>query len=271
MSNPFSTAVTVCLVKQAAQGPFVLHGDVEQSFQVAKDSGFDAVELFLPNAQCLSVAQVKGLLEEYGLRLAAVGTGAGWLIHQYSLTSGSAEVRKEAVQFIKSLIDLGGAFGAPAIIGSMQGRHEPGERLVALERLSEGLRELSEYASQAWGTRLLYEPLNRYETNLFNRVGDTRLWLEAEGLVNVQILADLFHMNIEEVSLVGALRDNWDRIGHIHWADSNRSAMGMGHTDYASILKLLREMSYNGYVSAEVFPLPTGPASAQQTINSLSP
>jgi sugar phosphate isomerase/epimerase len=200
-----------------------------------------------------------------------VGTGAGWLIHQYSLTSGSAEVRKEAVQFIKSLIDLGGAFGAPAIIGSMQGRHEPGERVVALERLSDGLRELSEYASQAWGARLLYEPLNRYETNLFNRVGDTRLWLESEGLANVQILADLFHMNIEEVSLVAALRDNWERIGHIHWADSNRSAMGMGHTDSASILQLLREMSYKGYVSAEVFPLPTGPAAAQQTINSLSP
>jgi sugar phosphate isomerase/epimerase len=269
MSNPFSTAVTVCLVNQAAQGPFVLHGDIEQSFHVAKDSGFDAVELFLPNAQCLSVAEVKGLLEKYDLRLAAVGTGAGWLIHQYSLTSGSAEVRKEAVQFIKSLIDLGGAFGAPAIIGSMQGRHEPGERVVALERLSEGLRELSEYASQAWGARLLYEPLNRYETNLFNRVGDTRLWLESEGLVNVQILADLFHMNIEEVSLVGALRDSWERIGHIHWADSNRSAMGMGHTDFASILKLLRDLSYKGYVSAEVFPLPTGPATAQQTIKSL--
>jgi sugar phosphate isomerase/epimerase len=78
-------------------------------------------------------------------------------------------------------------------------------------------------------------------------------------------------MNIEEVSLVAALRDNWERIGHIHWADSNRSAMGMGHTDSASILQLLREMSYKGYVSAEVFPLPTGPAAAQQTINSLSP
>jgi sugar phosphate isomerase/epimerase len=116
---------------------------------------------------------------------------------------------------------------------------------------------------------LLYEPLNRYETNLFNRVGDTRLWLEAEGLVNVQILADLFHMNIEEVSLVGALRDNWDRIGHIHWADSNRSAMGMGHTDSVSILELLRELSYKGYISAEVFPVPTGPAAAQQTIKSL--
>jgi len=270
MSNPFSTAVTVCLVEQAALGPFVLHGEVEQSFQVAKDSGFDAVELFLPDGQFLTVGNLTGLLDKYGLRLAAVGTGAGWLIHQYSLTSSSANARQAAVQFIKSLIDLGGAFGAPAIIGSMQGRHEPGERVVALERLSLGLRELSEYASQAWKTRLLYEPLNRYETNLFNRVGDTRLWLESEGLANVQILADLFHMNIEEVSLVEALRDNWERVGHIHWADSNRSAMGMGHTDFALVLKLLRDLSYKGFISAEVFPFPTGPVAAQQTIKSLA-
>ncbi len=50
---------------------------------------------------------------------------------------------------------------------------------------------------------------------------------------------------------------------------SNRKAMGMGHTDYVSILNLLRELAYTGYLSAEVFPQPCGPAAAQQTIKSL--
>ncbi len=48
---------------------------------------------------------------------------------QYSGRSGSVH--------LKSLIDLGGAFGAPAIIGVDAGRHDPGERVVALERLIE--------------------------------------------------------------------------------------------------------------------------------------
>ncbi|XZE18442.1 TIM barrel protein [Pirellulaceae bacterium SH449] len=270
MSNSFSSAITVCLVEQAAQGPFVLHGDPDVSFEIAKRTGFDAVELFLPNAEILPAAKVSEMLQRYELRLAAVGTGAGWLLHQYSLTSGSTEVRERAFQFIKPLIHLAGAQGVPAIIGSMQGRHESGERAIALERLSKGLRELSCYAHDNWGTKLLYEPLNRYETNLFNRVGDTRDWLESEDLEHVDILADLFHMNIEEASIVTALQDNFSRIGHIHWADSNRRAMSMGHTDYVEILRVLNDLHYNGYVSAEVFPEPNGLAAAERTISSLN-
>jgi sugar phosphate isomerase/epimerase len=257
-------------VEQAAQGPFVLHGAPEASFDIAKRTGFDAVELFLPDAEVLPSAKVAEMLERYELRLAAVGTGAGWLLHQYSLTSGNAEVRERAIQFIKPLIHLAGTQGVSAIIGSMQGRHEPGERAIALERLSAGLRELSCYAHDNWGTRLLYEPLNRYETNLFSRVGDTREWLEAEELEHVDILADLFHMNIEEASIVTALQDNINRIGHIHWADSNRRAMGMGHTDYVEVLRVLNGLHYSGYVSAEVFPEPNGLAAAERTIKSLN-
>ena len=49
----------------------------------------------------------------------------------------------------------------------------------------------------------------------------------------MKLLADLFHMNIEEANLAEAIRAAGSHIGHVHFADSNRRAAGMGHTDFA--------------------------------------
>jgi sugar phosphate isomerase/epimerase len=57
-----------------------------------------------------------------------------------------------------------------------------------------------------------------------------------------------------------------DLLGHIHFVDSNRRAPGMGHTDFGPIVRVLREIGYEGYVSAECFPLPDADAAAKQTI-----
>ena len=70
------------------------------------------------------------------------------------------------------MIAFGARFGAPAIIGSMQGNVEPGiEREQALEWLAEGLNHLGKHAENQ-GVTLIYEPLNRYETNLINTLAD---------------------------------------------------------------------------------------------------
>ena len=60
-----------------------------------------------------------------------------------------------------------------------------------------------------------------------------------------------------------------DAGGHVHWADSNRQAMGLGHTASGPILQALKETGYRGYCSAEIFPLPDGDEAARQTMRSL--
>jgi sugar phosphate isomerase/epimerase len=42
--------------------------------------------------------------------------------------------------------------------------------------------------------------------------------------------------------------------------------MGLGHTDMKPIAAALKEIGYEGYVSAEAFPLPTPDEAAEQTI-----
>jgi sugar phosphate isomerase/epimerase len=112
------------------------------------------------------------------------------------------------------------------------------------------------------------KPLNRYETNLLNRVDDALSFLKPLRAQNVKLLCDLFHMNIEEAGIAEALRLAGPRLGHLHFADSNRLAIGLGHTDIAPVAQVLRDVRYAGYISGEVLPLPDGDTAARQTIAS---
>jgi sugar phosphate isomerase/epimerase len=183
------------------------------------------------------------------------------------LTHGDAAVRKQAREFVRAIIDVAAQWAAPAIIGSMQGRWDDAvPREEALRHLAEALDDLGEHAARQ-GVPLLYEPLNRYETNLFNRLGETAAWLNGRSSRNIRILADLFHMGIEEANSPAALRDSAVLIGHVHFADSNRRAVGMGQAAIGPVIDVLREIGYAGYLSAEIFPLPDPLAAAGQTIS----
>lgn len=264
------SAITLCQVPEAIAGPFVFRSPLPEAFAAAAAMGFDAVELFLPGPDFISTDEVKSLADEHGLAIAAVGTGAGWVCRGLSLTDPSAEIRSQAWDYIRAMIDFGGILGAPAILGSMQGKFSPTlPRDAALGVLAEALQKCSDRAA-FHGVPFLYEPLNRYETNLINSVADAAEFLNANHLKNVLVLADLFHMNIEEPDLPAAIRAAGARIGHVHWADSNRRAIGYGHTHSAAILAALREIGYRGYLSAEILPLPDPGSAARQTIYSLT-
>lgn len=102
-----------------------------------------------------------------------------------------------------------------------------------------------------------------------NTLAEGASYLEAHQLENVVLLADLFHMNIEEADVAQAIRDAGKHTGHVHFADSNRSAMGLGHTDPAPIVAVLKDVAYSAYLSAEVFPLPDPDACAAQEIKAI--
>ena len=259
------TAVTLCRVPEMAAGPFVFHDELPVAFAKAAACGFDAVELFFAGPDEVPVETIRELCEEHALGVAAIGSGAGMAKHGLSLTDPSQEKRAQALDFILRMVDYGGKLGAPVILGSMQGKWG-GEvsRAQGLGFLAAALKHINEAAAKA-GVPFLYEPLNRYETNLFNRLAPAAVFLEQHDLQNTLLLADLFHMNIEEPDLAAALIGAGPRVGHVHWADSNRLAMGSGHTAPAPVIAALREISYHGYISAEIFPVGNPEAAARQT------
>lgn len=260
------SAVTISIVPEARKGPFVFHDDLENGCRSAAAMGFDAVEIFAPSAEALSALPVQRLLEDYQLQLAAVGTGAGMVQQGLHLCDASADRRRQATDFIRGIIDAGAVFGAPAIIGSMQGRWDAQtDKSAAMDYLRESLNDLGEHAAEM-RVPLLYEPLNRYETNLATTLQQGVELLDSLQTQNVQLLADLFHMNIEEADIAAALRSTGKHVGHVHFVDSNRQAAGFGHMNFAPIAQALNEISFDGYASAEAFPIPDSEQAARKTM-----
>ena len=266
--HTIKSAVTIALVSEIKTGPWIYWDDLEKSMSKAAELGFDAIELFTPSGSAIDNKQLTNLLKTYSLELAAVGTGAGKVIHGLTLTDPNPTIREQAITFITDMIVFGAQFGAPAIIGSMQGNVVNGtEREQSVAWLAEGLGIVEKIASEQ-GVFLIYEPLNRYETNMFNTLRAGAEFIEHHTLTNVKLLADLFHMNIEEVDSAKSILTHGNQIGHVHFADSNRRPIGNGQTNMNDIANALKQIHYSGYVSAEAFPWPTPDDAAQQTINS---
>lgn len=262
------SSVTVCLVPEARKGPFVFHGDLGTACREAASLGFDGIEIFGPSGQCVNRAELQQLLGRHRLQLAAVGTGAGMLLHGHTLSNAAAEARERACGFVREIIDFGADFGAPAIVGSMQGQARGAQtREAALEGLTDSLHQLALHAARR-GTELLFEPLNRYETDLVRTLSEGMDLVESVGAGNLKLLADLFHMNIEETDPAASIVNSSGIIGHVHFVDSNRRAAGFGHMDYEPIARALTEIGFNGFASAEAFPFPDSAGAALRTIDS---
>ena len=262
------SCVTIALVPQIKSGPWIYWNDLETSMAKAAGLGFDAVELFTASADAITIDRLTTLVDQFGLKIAAVGTGAGKVIQGLTLTDADPVIRSQAIDFIAGMIAFGASFGAPAIIGSMQGNAAPGvEKEQALNWLADALNTLGKQAEEQ-GVHLIYEPLNRYETNLINQLTVGESFIRALHTGNVVLLADLFHMNIEEPSMAESIRSAGSAIGHVHFADSNRRPIGLGHIGMDEVARALTEIGYSGYVSAEAFPFPTSDQAALQTMQS---
>lgn len=259
-------SVTISLVPQIKGGPFVFTQDLAKSCKKAAEAGFQAVEILVGEAEALKEELLQTALSENNLQLAALGTGAGYVVYRRHLSSPSPEIRRKASEFVRNCVDLAAPFGAIVIIGSMQGRVESGiERPAAMVWLGEELRQLGKYAKER-GIKIALEPLNRYETDLINRLAEGQEFIVSQRIEGVYLLADLFHMNIEEDSIVEALRRAGPYICHVHFVDSNRRAPGFGHLCFSDLAEVINSIGFDGFLSVEAMPFPDDMSAAKQTV-----
>ena len=111
-------------------------------------------------------------------------------------------------------------------------------------------RELGPWA-QSHGTWLLLEPLNRYEQHYLRRLDDAVRVIERAGVDGVAILADLFHMHIEETNTPEALRRASRHVRHLHLADNTRREPGTGDIDFVAAFRALAATGFNGTMAYE--------------------
>jgi sugar phosphate isomerase/epimerase len=238
-------------------GPLLLWGDLPGAFRQAAEAGCQGVEIHCRTAADLDLAVVKRLMADYGLGVPTLGTGMA-AADGLSFCDPRPEVRAQTVERVRGHIEFAAEIGSAVTIGILSGKLGPGpaaERLRCRALALESLAEVCGLAASR-GVTILLEPLNRYECDYINTLADVMNIAATIGAPNLKLLADTFHMNIEEADLAASLKTAKNLLGHVHLADSNRQALGHGHLNGAEVLCALAEIGYQGCISFEVLPLP---------------
>ncbi len=247
----------VISTSDAAFDALAFKGDLENGMKMAKNIGYDAVEIAVRDPKVVDPEKINSLKKEIGLDISAIGTGQAYLAEKFSLTSEDEKLRSGAIERLKEHVELSSNIGGLVIIGLIRGMVGSRKKENVVDMFVEGVREVAEYAKR-FGVKLVIEPLNRYESDFLNTADETAQIIESISMDNVGLLLDTFHMNIEERNIEGSIRKHKDILMHFHVADSNRWAPGYGHIDFRSIFKTLFEIGYDGYISVECMPLPGG-------------
>ena len=203
-------------------------------------AGAEGLEL-MGNLEAYPPAKVNACLRETGLEVLSLTP------ENVDLAHPDPQVRSQALDYYYRLLDLAAEVGNPIVCC-----HGAVGRVRAIgtyydERLwfANGVQRIAERASQA-GLRIAMEVLNRYEAHLLNTAQETVAFVKEIGADNIGLLLDCYHMNIEEQDLRAAIGAAGDRLFLFHAADSNRQALGRGHTDWPGVLRALRDSHYTG-------------------------
>jgi 5-keto-L-gluconate epimerase len=262
MAAHMNLAVSAC-VDAPPGAPFVLRGDVRNALQLAAKLGYDGIELHLRVAGDIDRETVRELARGYGLRVANLGTGMAAGVDGLTFTHDDPAVRQHAVDRVREHIELAEYLGACGVtIGKVADRvgADPARRPTRRGHGLECLDAVCRLAAPA-GLDIFLGALNRYESDWGNTLDDVLRIVDELGHPNLKVLADTFHMNIEEADIAASLRRTGSKLGHVHLVDTNREAPGHGHLDLPAVLGALRDIDYAGFLAFEILPLP-GPEMA---------
>lgn len=250
----------------------LLTGTLEDKLAKAAQMGAQGVELMVADPAALDAAGIRALLIRHGLQAAAVGSGAVALTAGLTLLHADASKAAQAEARLRDLVEFAAAVGAPLVtIGSFRGRlagYGPGAR----ERLVAVLRAAALYAGER-GVRLALEPLNRYESDVVNTAEQGLALAQEVGHPALGLLLDTYHVNIEESSWTEPFRRLMAAglLWHVHLGDNNRLAPGRGLIDFPAVVATLRQVGYDGFLSAELLARPDPDTAARETLAYMRP
>ncbi|MFN3308567.1 MAG: sugar phosphate isomerase/epimerase family protein [Anaerolineales bacterium] len=250
----------------------LLQGSFEEKLRKAAALGYDGVEIISTNPPELDQKGIKAQIRSLGLQVSAVASGGMAFAAGLTLLSPDPEIASVAYQRLLSLIDFAHFLEATVVtIGTFRGR-AVGDKASSLQRLGELLHAACEVAAPK-GVRLALEPLNRFEGDLLQTVSETLAFIEQVDHAGLGLLIDTFHVNIEESSYTQPYQQALaaERLFYTHLGDNNRRPPGQGLIDFKPILATLCHGGYQGWLSAELLPLPDADQAARLTIEYIRP
>jgi len=241
--------------------------DLKKCMLLAKDAGFDGLELALDEHGPVSmdstkedILKVKKMADEIGIELYSIACGLYWT---YNYTSANEENVKRAKEITKKQLQVASWLGCDTILvvpGAVEVAFDPGEIVeydVAYDRALSALRELAPVAEEfkvsigvenVWN-RFLLSPMEM--ADFIDKVGSDYVGS---------------YFDVGNV-LFSGYPEHWikilnNRIKKVHFKDYRRAAGDLhgfvdllaGEVNWDKVMEALRKIGYDGWVSAEMLP-----------------
>jgi sugar phosphate isomerase/epimerase len=260
----YAVALPDCRAKKMQ----AFRGDLDAICGQLVGLGYEGIELFARNPRELDQAAIAAVIERHGLAVPEISTGPS-SEDGLSLTDPDPTVRAATLERLRDFVDMAARWGAQIHIGRTRGNIPEGAAAApAWQLLREGCIAVADHG-QSRGVRVLLEPQCRFQVNCLNSVTETIAFLRELGHPNLGIVADTFHMNIEDVSLPASLMAAKEYVTHVHFADSNRGYPGAGHINFREVLEALELMGYKRFITMEMDQRPDSPTAASRAIRTI--
>lgn len=234
---------------------FVVFRGIDESIRKAARLGYDGVELALVRPDEIDRAHLKALLKKTGMEVSAISSGQVFSQRNLCFTDEEKEKREELKRTFCGFIDLASDFGQLVNIGRVRGSKGKKDPKLCEELFVDMARYLSDYAEKK-GVSLILEPVNRYEIDFVNNLDEGARLIHLVNRKNFLMMADVFHMNIEDDLIGHAIKRNKEYVKYMHLADSNRHAPGKGHMPWDEIFSALSDIGFCGWTTIEILPFP---------------
>ncbi len=258
---------------------FPLDFGVKKSLDVAKDAGFDAVEINLRGEGDLTLGTTKKELknmydyaDSIGMKISSIATELVWA---YPITSGDKTKVRQADIIVEKMIEAAGYLKAETILlipglvhTDLKGVVSP-EVSISPEKIpydivyGRSIEKLKEYGKMAEGSGLVIGVENVFWTKFLLSPLELVKYIDEIGLGTVKAYLDVGNC------LMCGVPEHWikmlgrNRLQALHLKDLDTSIANFngfksllaGDVDWEAVYKELDDIDYQGYVTYEGFKI----------------
>jgi sugar phosphate isomerase/epimerase len=226
-------------------------GPLEEKFAVAKEAGFDGMDIRGDELAHL-VGEVRELIDRTGLE---VPTIYGRLTTP--LVARLESERREAMTTVRRRLRDAATVGAANVIvvpvfgeARLELDWPGGIEEAELALLAVELSELAAEAEEA-RVRIVLEPLNHSETHLIRSAATAAELGRRIGSEWITTMVDSYHLDLEGQDPVKEVEAAGERLQLVHVADRERRLPGQGGMEFQPLLGALAARGYDGYLGFE--------------------
>lgn len=234
--------------------PILLTGNINDNLIQASKLGYNAIEIHTRPDENFDYYSIREEMNKHDIQISAIITGRLNTEGQCNLIDDRPYIIESAMQGMYQYIDMAAKLNTDIVLGWAKGNipHDK-NRNKYLQRLAHNLSKLADYAAER-KVKIHAEVINHYEVNIFTTAKETMDFIKQWHLQNIYVHLDTFHMNIEETDPIKAIQYCKKHLGYFHLADNTRSYPGSGQIPFPHILKTLKNIGYDGYLSVECLP-----------------